>query len=59
MAIGLDTSALTLSAGTTTIDSLPYVTVSGTYRFQSLTPMLGTFVGNPITIRFDTSVLAG
>jgi Flp pilus assembly protein TadG len=59
MAIGLDTTALTLTVGTTTIDALPYITVSGTYPFQSLTPMVGALMGNPITIRVDTSALAG
>jgi Flp pilus assembly protein TadG len=59
MAVGLDTTALTLTAGTTTLDALPYITVSGTYRFQSLTPMVGALLGNPINIRVDTWVLAG
>ena len=59
LTVGLDLSALTLTAGTTTLDALPYITVSGTYRFQSLTPMVGALLGNPINIRADTSVLAG
>jgi Flp pilus assembly protein TadG len=59
MAVGLDATALTLTAGTTTLDALPYITVSGTYRFQSLTPMVGALLGNPINIRVDTWVLAG
>jgi Flp pilus assembly protein TadG len=59
LAIGVDPASLTLTAATTTIDSLPYITVSGIYRFHSLTPLVGALLGDPINIRVDTSALAG
>ena len=59
LAVGLDASALSLTAGTQTIDTLPYITVSGTYRFHSLTPLVGALLGDPINIRVDTATLAG
>jgi hypothetical protein len=59
LAIGLDPKVLALTAGTTTIDALPYISVRGTYQFHSLTPLVGALLGNPITIRVDTSELAG
>jgi Flp pilus assembly protein TadG len=59
LAVGVDPSAVTLTPTTTTIDSLPYITVTGSYPFQPLTPMVAAVLGNPITIRVDTSVLAG
>jgi hypothetical protein len=33
--------------------------VSGTYRFHSITPMVGALLGDPINIRVDTATLAG
>ena len=59
LAVGLDTAALSLTAGTQTIDALPYITISGTYRFHSLTPLVGALMGDPINIRVDTATLAG
>jgi len=59
LAVGLDPTALSLTAATQTIDALPYITVSGTYRFHSLTPLVGGLLGDPINIRVDTSTLAG
>jgi hypothetical protein len=59
LAVGIDTSALTLQAAATTIGSLPYIRVSGTYRFHSLTPLVGAIMGDPILIQIDTSALAG
>jgi len=59
LAVGLDAAALSLTAGTQTIDALPYITVSGTYRFHSLTPLVGALLGDPINIRVDTATLAG
>src|SRR5690349_6885402 len=44
LAVGIDTTSLTLTAGTTTIDALPYISVSGTYRFHSLTPLVGALL---------------
>lgn len=59
LAVGIDPSALQLTPTTRQIDALTYINVTGSYRFQSLTPMVGALLGNPITIRVDTSVLAG
>jgi Flp pilus assembly protein TadG len=59
VAVGVDTSALQLTPATQVRGSLTYINVTGSYRFQSLTPMVGALLGNPITIRVDTSVLAG
>jgi len=58
LAVGLDTAALLLTPGIETIDALPYVTVTGTYQFHSLTPLVGALLGDPITIRVDTATLA-
>jgi Flp pilus assembly protein TadG len=59
LAVGVDASALTLNVATQQIDALPYIRVSGTYRFHSITPLVGALLGDPITIQVDTSVLAG
>jgi len=59
LAVGLDPTALSLTAATETIGTLPYISVSGTYRFHSLTPLVGGLLGDPINIRVDTSTLAG
>jgi Flp pilus assembly protein TadG len=60
LAVGLDASALSWDRiEATTIGTLPYITVSATYRFQSLTPLVGALLGNPITIRVDTSAPVG
>jgi Flp pilus assembly protein TadG len=59
LAVAIDPAALTLTPSTRQIDSLTYINVTGSYRFQSLTPMVGALLGNPITIRVDTSVVAG
>jgi len=59
LAIGVDPSALTLNVVTQQIDGLPYIRVSGTYAFHSITPFVGALLGDPITIQVDTSALAG
>ncbi len=59
LAVGIDPAALRLTPSTRQIDQLTYINVTGSYSFQSLTPMVGALLGNPITIRVDTSVLAG
>ena len=59
LAVGVDQSSLSLTVGNTSMDALPYITVSGTYQFHSLTPFVGALLGDPITIRVDTSELAG
>jgi Flp pilus assembly protein TadG len=59
LAVGIDASALNLSVGRTQIDALPYVTVSGSFPFHSVTPLVGALLGDPITIEVTTSALAG
>jgi Flp pilus assembly protein TadG len=59
LAVGVDQAALTLTPGTTTIDALPYITVSGSYRFHSVTPLVAALLGDPINIQVNTSTLAG
>jgi hypothetical protein len=60
LAVGIDQSAFNLTVATPTqIDGLPYIRASGTYRFHSITPLVGVLLGDPIMIQVDTSVLAG
>ncbi len=64
LSVGVDPSALNLSVGTTIADAPPYlgvtyISVSGTYRFHSLTPFVGALLGDPISISVDTSAIAG
>ena len=59
LAVGVDTAALTLNPSTQTIDGLLYITVSGSYRFHSITPLVGALLGDPINIGVDTATLAG
>ena len=63
LAVGIDTSpaVLSLTECTTQIAGLPYsyFKVSGTYRFHSLTPLVGALMGDPIIILVDTSALVG
>jgi Flp pilus assembly protein TadG len=58
MEIGLD-APLNLTVGQTTIGTLTYVTVTGTYQFHSITPMVGALLGDPIPMRADTATLVG
>jgi Flp pilus assembly protein TadG len=71
LAVGIDGSLLTLTATTTPQLQLPaalqpygpYIHVTGTYQFRSLTPGVTAWFGDPtthaITILVDTSALAG
>ena len=59
LAVGVDPSGLNLTVTTTQIDSLPYISVSATYRFHSVTPLVGAILGDPILIQVATSELAG
>ena len=59
LAVGVDSSALSLVATSTNVGGLTYVTVTGTYEFRSVTPLVGSLLGNPINMRVDTTVLAG
>ena len=59
LAVGLDPSAIALSVSTQQIDGLPYISVTGTYQFHSVTPLVSALLGDPITIQVNTSELAG
>jgi len=59
LAVGVDPSSLSLSVTTQQIDTLPYISVSATYRFHSVTPFVGALLGDPILIQVATSELAG
>jgi hypothetical protein len=58
MEIGLD-APLLLTVGTATIGGLTYVTVTGTYQFHSITPMVRALLGDPIPMQVNTSTPAG
>jgi hypothetical protein len=59
LAVGIDAAALQLSVGSIDHDQLTFITVSGSYQFQALTPFVGALLGNPIDMRVETSALAG
>jgi Flp pilus assembly protein TadG len=64
LAVGVDPAELDLTVRTTIADAPPYVgvtyiSVSGTYRFHSVTPFVGAVLGDPIPISVDTSAIAG
>jgi hypothetical protein len=50
---------LSLSVSSTQIDALTYISVTGAYLFHSVTPLVGAFLGDPITIQVNTSAIAG
>jgi Flp pilus assembly protein TadG len=63
LAVGIDSSQLTLIESASTADGLQYVTVTGTYPFQSLTPWVSVLLnfpsGAPLLISVTTSTLVG
>ncbi|GAC1317542.1 MAG: hypothetical protein NVSMB2_11410 [Chloroflexota bacterium] len=59
IAVGIEASALVLTPSTATIDGLPYISVTGTYLFHTLTPFVRALLGDPISIQVQTSALAG
>ena len=60
LAVGIDPGALQLSQPTQqTLDGLPYISAQGTYRFHSVTPLVGALLGDPINMQVATSVPAG
>jgi hypothetical protein len=60
LAVGLDPTSLRLSTSTSTgADGVTYVTVSGTYAFHTLTPLVRSLIGDPINMRVSTSAPAG
>jgi Flp pilus assembly protein TadG len=59
LAIGIDTTSLVLTPTQTTMDGLTYITVTGTYPFHGLTPLVRVLLGDPINMSVNTSALAG
>jgi hypothetical protein len=68
LAVGIDSSLLTLTASTTTPPltvppATQYIHVTGTYWFRSITPGVAALLGgdpiNGIKIRVETSAVAG
>jgi Flp pilus assembly protein TadG len=59
LAVGIDGASLVLTPTQTTMDGLTYVTVSGSYPFHSLTPLVRALLGDPINMSVNTSALAG
>jgi Flp pilus assembly protein TadG len=61
LAVGVDASALSVTVTQTTIDASlqPYVRAEVTYPFRSLTPLIGTLLGDPLPLTASTVVLAG
>jgi len=60
LAVGVDASELHLNTPTQqAIDGLTYISASGSYSFHSLTPLVGSLLGNPINMQVATSVPAG
>lgn len=59
VAVGIDAAALVLTPSTTTIDGLPYVSVTGMYPFHTVTPFVRAILGDPVSIQVQTSALAG
>jgi len=59
LAVGIDGSTLLLSVDDAIVDSLTYVTATGSYPFRPLTPGIGALLGNPIQMAVETSALAG
>jgi Flp pilus assembly protein TadG len=58
LAVGVDRAALNITMSQD--PTLPsYVRADVTYLFHSLTPLVGTLVGDPITLKASTVVLAG
>lgn len=60
LAVGIDSSALSLSISTTTgAGGLTYITVSGGYPFHALTPLVRSIMGDPINLNVATSAPVG
>jgi Flp pilus assembly protein TadG len=57
LAVGIDLTRLNLTVSASATPG--YVTVNGTYSFQSVTPFVGAVLGNPINMSVQTSALAG
>ncbi|TME37659.1 MAG: pilus assembly protein [Chloroflexi bacterium] len=59
LAVGVNPSDLTLTPTAATVDALPYIHVTGAYRFHSVTPLVSALLGDPLMIQVETYALAG
>ena len=60
LAVGVDPASLQLTiASSTGADTFTYVTVTGSYAFHSLTPLVRALMGDPINMTVNTSAPAG
>ena len=61
LAVGIDTSAITITVSQQAIDSAlqPYVQADVTYAFHSVVPLVGSLLGDPIRLNASAVVLAG
>jgi hypothetical protein len=61
LAVGVDTAAVSIAVTQTTIgpSSPPYVRADVTYPFHTVTPLVGSLLGDPIQMNASTLVLAG
>lgn len=60
LAVGIDASSLQLTVTSAPASNgLTYITVSGSYSFHSLTPLVRSFMGDPINMSVTTSAPAG
>lgn len=57
LAVGTDQAAVELTV--TSAGSPTFVSVTGRYRFHSLTPFVGALLGDPINMQVQTAALAG
>jgi hypothetical protein len=57
LAVGVDRA--TLSSGVKLSATSPYVRADVAYPFHSLTPLVGTLLGDPIQLKASAVVLAG
>jgi Flp pilus assembly protein TadG len=60
LAVGVDPASLTLAVSSSTSASgLTYVTVAGSFAFHTLTPLVRSFLGDPINMSVNTSAPVG
>jgi Flp pilus assembly protein TadG len=61
LAVGVDPAQMTINVSQQTIDSAlqPYVEADVEYEFQTIVPLVGSVLGNPIHLNASAVVLAG
>lgn len=56
---GVDRSSVALSVAQVDVGGLPHVSVTASYPFHPITPLVGSIFGNPIMIRAEVRTQAG